>query len=274
MRLNREAVSSRIRIIKEKIGLSISQMAEIVGTSKTNLNAYLRGVSLPPEKIAQNISKLGGYKENWVFYGDNFDYINELLIELEFEEMIKDRPYVVDEINEEYEMLLTNKEYEGLNKEDLLYAIVMNKYNVYFDLYIINVIQPIVNKLDYELNKIDEKDKYINRYISRINNLVKKETPIIKYGDKDGIYKIAKNQYDIMISSCEVYDEKNNKFGDIVNLFINKLSSENEVRNFLRTISNYENVKFDSEDIKTKQLVEKLHNLYPQIVKLSNQSSE
>lgn len=274
VRLNREAVSSRIRIIKEKLGLSIAQMAEKVGTSKTNLNAYLRGVSLPPEKIAQNISKLGGYTENWVYYGDNFDYINELLIEMEFEGMIKDCPYVVDEINEEYKLLLTNEGYEDLDKEDLFHAIIMNKYNVNFDLYISNLIKPFVNKLDFELNKIDDKDKYINRYISRVNNLVKKEIPIIRYGDKDRIYKIAETQYSIMISSFESYDETNNKSGDIVDLFVNKLSSKDEIQNFLRTISKYENVKFDSESIKTKQLIDKLHNLYPQVVKLSGQSSE
>lgn len=144
-----------------------------------------------PEKIAQNISKLGGYTENWVYYGDNFDYINEFLIEMEFEGMIKDFPYVVDEINEEFKLLLTTEGYEDLDKEDLFHAIIINKYNVNFDIYISNLIKPFVNKLDLELNKIDDKDKYINRYISRVNNLVEKETPIIRYGDKDRIYKIA-----------------------------------------------------------------------------------
>lgn len=58
-----------------------------------------------------------------------------------------------------------------------------------------------------------------------------------------------------MISSFKSYDETNNKSGDIVDLFVNKLSSKDEIQNFLRTISNYENVKFDSENINFKTLV-------------------
>lgn len=268
MKPNKDVVSLRIRIIKEKLGLSIAKMAEKVGTSKTNLNAYLRAVSLPPEKIAENISALGGYSDNWVYYGDNLDYIKEFLLYMGFDELIKDYPYILEEINEEYEDLLKLDGYRNWDKEDLIHTITINKYNAIFDKYILDIIEPFAIQLDSYQIDIGGKEYSRNSYILRIKNLVKTKMPIIYYGEKDRIYKLAEDQFNAIVRFYENSTEGIFKPKDIVELFANKLGSQDEIQKFLRRISNYEKVSFEPDDTRTKEFISKLHEFHTEIMNL------
>ena len=268
MKPSKDVVALRIRIIKERLGLSIANMAERVGTSKSNLNAYLRAVSLPPEKIAENISSLGGYSSNWVYYGDDLDYIKELMIYMGFDEFLKDYPFIIEEINEEFEDLMQYSGYQDWSKEELISGIVIKKYNEAFDKYILEIIKPFLSKIDTYQFVIGGKEYNRNNFISRVKNLIKSEMPLIYYGEKDRIYSIAEKQFNDIVKYIE--NSTPGIFGaqNIVELFANNLGSDEEIEDFLKRIASYENVKFDNNDPMTKEFKDKLKKFHNEIMHL------
>ena len=79
MKPNRDSVANRLKSIKEEMGISISGMAEQVGSTKTKMNSYLRGVSLPPAEVVNKICELANVTEQWLYYGTKKDFLKIFL---------------------------------------------------------------------------------------------------------------------------------------------------------------------------------------------------
>ena len=109
MKPNKKSVAKRLKLLKDKLGLSISEFAEKVGTSKANLSSYMRGLALPPEEIVNNISKLCNVPKEWIYIGDLSEQIEDYIIMLGHERFLEDYPESVDIVRAQLERLRSDK---------------------------------------------------------------------------------------------------------------------------------------------------------------------
>lgn len=203
MKPNRDAVAERLKIIRKDLNLSIADMADKIGIKKSTLNSYIRALAMPPEIIVNKISVISGKNREWIYYGDEREYIKEILISKGFTHFLNDYIETVEEV---YYACENEKVYPIVNKYPSETSVIYFFYQIYypiFDEYIVKTIEKYSNEI-YEYpfhSKLEETNK--DRYIHRVKMLIGQFHLQIKYGDSEKIRQIAedvyKNQVDFYI---------------------------------------------------------------------------
>lgn len=266
MKPDKTVVAERIKKIREESGLSIANMAERLGISKSTFNSYIRGLALPPKEIVEKIAYITDVSSEWIYYGTLEQYIYDYLIEQGNEKILNDFPELLRELLKELE------KYSDDNKEKYPHPITINNIFSFisrpiYEEFINEIIKKIVVEVkNYPLYTGTPKyngEKYINRVFALINQ----QKPKIIYGEIDRVYEIAKNEFD---NRVKLYNETKTKItysseNEILRFLEEKLKSDDGAIEIISGLINYFdlNQKTISED--TINLVK---SLYPQIKKL------
>lgn len=255
---NKEKVANRLKLIRKDLGWTIEMMANHLGLSKGTFNSYLRGLAIPPEKVVEQISQFTDVTKEWIYYGDNKDFIEDYLITEGYKEFLKDYPNTVDKINLEYEKqrikYSLNENYPHERTiDDLFYDI----YHPVFKEYI----NDIASKFAIELQKYplysDNLERNSEKYLSRVRMLIHKEKPSIKYGEIERIYKIAETEFNTRV---ELYTDKTIeneiKNNDFVDFMIVNLKTTKGVLEIISSIVSQKGLDYDLNSEESDKIIE------------------
>lgn len=257
---NKELVAVRINEIRDELNLSIGIMAEKLGISKSTLNSYIRAIAMPPEEIIYKISIMSGKSIEWIKFGEEYDYIRQVIEFNGYTKFLEDYPDTIDKVLEDC------KEYKVYPIEDRYVndMIVMQLFYQYyypiFERYIDEVIKKYVDEIHkYPIYTGDDeyqRFKYSNRVHMEIGGM----KGAVKYGEIDKILHIAETEFKNRVDS---YFRNNKKKG--IKEFFKK---ENEV-------SFYSDLpKKLQERRKTKEFIDYLAQIYKEDFYLVNEAAD
>lgn len=234
MKPDKNKVAERIKYIKEALGISLSQMAEKIGISKSTLNSYIRALALPPESVVESISDISKYSKEWIYYGGNLEYIKDSLITLGYENFIADFPFVIEDLNKE---LIKIGEQEYPNIVTINVNFKEKFYYPLFSEYVEKLVEGFSEKVDKHPLKEAGKTYGSERYLKNIWMYIDSE---VSYGDEDKILEIAEREYKnwmetFNISMSDSYRERVKE--ELLNSWILALSTEEGIRDVMNTFS-------------------------------------
>ncbi|WP_413487271.1 helix-turn-helix domain-containing protein [Carnobacterium maltaromaticum] len=99
---NKQKVGSRLREVKDELGLSFSEYGNRLGLIKPTINSYVRGYSLAPIEVIKKVSELSGKTVGWFYFGEIEDYIQEYLLVRGQKALLKDHPDVPLKIKDDF----------------------------------------------------------------------------------------------------------------------------------------------------------------------------
>ena len=80
LRPDKKQVGKRIRQIKDKLGVSLTEYGDRLGLIKPTINSYVQGYSLAPIEVVEKISKISGKSIGWIYFGEIEEYIRDYLL--------------------------------------------------------------------------------------------------------------------------------------------------------------------------------------------------
>lgn len=246
MKPNKQDVAERIKKIREDSGLSIANMAERLGISKSTLNSYIRALALPPEEIVDKISITTNVPKEWIYYGSLKEYIYNYLIFKGYATFLKDYPEVVDEV---YKKIIQVDKSE-IPKSVYPHPVTIDNafYDIYesiFKEYVLKLISRFIEDIKkyplYNGTPKHNKDKYV----SRVLGLIRQEKPKIKYGDDNRIIKIAEEEFNVRVDSYMQRKEKIVYEGEdeLMKFLLKKLATDEGTIEVLSSIIHYNDLK-------------------------------
>lgn len=70
MKADKKIVGERVNLIRECLGLSISELGVLLGNiPKSTVNSWIRGLALPKDEAVSKLASLANRSETWVLYG-------------------------------------------------------------------------------------------------------------------------------------------------------------------------------------------------------------
>ncbi|MDC2867808.1 helix-turn-helix domain-containing protein [Bacillus sp. BP-3] len=270
MKPNREAVAKRLKKIREDSGMSIAIMAERIGISKSTLNSYLRALALPPEEIIGKIALLAGVSKEWIYYGEIKNYIHEYLLSCGYEKLLNDYPETIDELYSKWLKMQNSdhafKEYpHPVTINDLFYDI----YSPIFIEYLNRIANDFAEKIpNYPL--YSEGPEYnIEKFLTRVRALVRREQPTIKYGEDERVYKVAETEFNTRV---ELYINQVNKVEtkseDFLDFMIENLKTTRGTLEIISIITSQRGLDYDIGSKKSDEIIELFKGMYPELIKI------
>ncbi|MGE7953167.1 helix-turn-helix domain-containing protein [Lysinibacillus xylanilyticus] len=270
MKPNKIVVAERIKKIREDSGLSIANVAERLGISKSTLNSYIRGLALPPEEIVEKIAQMSDVSSDWIYHGTLEQYIYNYLIFQGNEQVLNDFPELLQEILSEIQKYSEDNNDNSKIKypHPITIEHTFNKISrPIYEKFVHDVISEFaIEVIKYPLYTGTPKynsEKYINRVFALINQ----QKPTIKYGETDKIYEIAKNEFE---NRVKLYKESKTKIkysneDAVLNLLEEKLQSDEGAIELISGLIHY--FELNQKTI-SSDTIELIRSLYPQVKRL------
>lgn len=98
MQPDKKRVGSRIKLVKEKLNVSISELGNRLGLKKSTLNSYIQGYALAPIEIIEKLSKISGIPVAWFYYGAVCNYILDYIVLTGRSHILNDFPTILSDI--------------------------------------------------------------------------------------------------------------------------------------------------------------------------------
>ena len=113
--VNKKAVGSRIKQIRTSKGYTLESFGKLFGASKSNVQKWETGFTLPNKERLASISKIADMTVNELLYGSTYEFINN-----NFDNLLSDKnKKIIDEIIDKYMNYMTNSfQSEELKKTD------------------------------------------------------------------------------------------------------------------------------------------------------------
>ena len=99
---NRIDVGNKIRLIKNELGVSLTEIGNRLGLIKPTINSYIQGYSLAPLEVIEKLAKISGKKVGWFYFGEIEDYIRDYLLLKGYDEVLSDYPQIPLEIKADF----------------------------------------------------------------------------------------------------------------------------------------------------------------------------
>ncbi|MFJ7841282.1 helix-turn-helix domain-containing protein [Lysinibacillus sphaericus] len=257
---NKELVAVRINEIRDELNLSIGIMAEKLGISKSTLNSYIRAIAMPPEDIIYKISIMSGKSIEWIKFGEEYDYIRQVIQFNGYTKFLEDYPDMIDKVLEdcqEYKVYPIENRYVN----DM---IVMQLFHHYYYPIFERNIDEVIKKYVDEIHKYpiytgdDEYQRF--KYSNRVHMEISGMKEQVKYGEIDKILHIAETEFKNRVDSYF----RNNKKKGIKDFF----KKENEV-SFCSDFP-----KKLKERKSTKEVIDYLAKIYKEDFNLVNEAAD
>lgn len=100
MKIDKKAVGQRIKNIRLNKGMTLEEFGKLFKATKSNVNSWENGVSLPNKERLKTISKIGNISINELLYGTSIE--KELEIYKKFYEDIKNYVICNNEIDRNF----------------------------------------------------------------------------------------------------------------------------------------------------------------------------
>lgn len=232
MKPNKNKVAERIQYIRGILGMSLSQMAERLGISRSTLNSYLRALALPPENIVNSISMISHYSKDWIYYGSLKEYIQDVLSTSGYEKFVEDFPYVIDEL---YKIFSDVEDSKYPHVVILIKTFEKQFYFPKLEEYVNNLIKDYSKKVELYPLKEGSKVYSSDRYVKNVWMTLGTD---ISYGEKEKILEVANNEYEKWV---QLYKDLNPNGEDLYEYFIDNLiltmSTKESTSGFINYIS-------------------------------------
>jgi len=276
---NKDLVAVRLIEIRDELGLSIAAMAEKLGISKSTFNSYIRALAMPPEEIIYKVSIMSGKSIEWIKFGEEFDYIRQVIEFKGFEQFLSDFPDTVDKVLEacqEYKVYPIENRYVS----DLIVMQVFYQfYYPIFDKYIDEVIKMYVDEIHkYPIyTGDDEYQRY--KYSTRVH-MMKNQ---VKYGEKEKILHIAETEFKNRVDSY--FRDSNNKKSikdffkkdsepSFFPNFHEKLKDRNGAKEIIRYLAHIYKEDFNIRNEIADEIIEAFEELGLNLEKISSKYSK
>lgn len=158
--VNKKAVGSRIKQIRTSKGYTLESFGKLFGASKSNVQKWETGFTLPNKERLASISKIADMTVNELLYGSTYEFINN-----NFDNLLSDKNKKIIEDNaldrDFLKQWLSNKNYHevDINDIDKLQYVINSKVERYYHT---SIVGNTVEEID-EKKVIDEIiDKYMN----------------------------------------------------------------------------------------------------------------
>lgn len=234
---NKMSVAKRLKLLKERLGLSIAEFAEMVGTTKANLSSYMRGLALPPEKIVDNISKVSNVSKEWIYKGDLSEQIEDYIKNLGHEKFLEDYPECIDVIRIEAENLSRKK---NINIDE---KVISYFYDDFYGLKFRDYIRKLLIKNGYE-SEVDKIPIYgiqelnWNSFFEKVMEAIYKNEEKIVYKDDEKILSVAGR---VLRRQINIFDRT--KYGNLPSLFERVIDVDDYLEYLIRELKSSEGTK-------------------------------
>ena len=156
--VNKKAVGSRIKQIRTSKGYTLESFGKLFGASKSNVQKWETGFTLPNKERLASISKIADMTVNELLYGSTYEFINN-----NFDNLLSDKNKKIIEENaldrDFLKQWLSNKNYHEVDINDKLQYVINSKVERYYHT---SIVGNTVEEID-EKKVIDEIiDKYMN----------------------------------------------------------------------------------------------------------------
>lgn len=280
---NKDLVAVRLNEIRDELGLSIAAMAEKLGISKSTLNSYIRALAVPPEEIIYKVSIMSGKSIEWIKFGDEFDYIRQVIEFEGFGQFLVDFPDTVDKVLEacqEYKVYPIENRYVN----DMIVMQVFHQiYYPIFDKYIDEVIKKYLDEIHkYPIYTGDDefqRFKYSNRVHMEIGEMENQ----VKYGEKEKILHIAETEFK---NRVDFYFRNNNNKKGIKDFFkkdnepsflpdfYEKLKDRNGATEVIRYLAHIYKENFNIENEVAGEIIEAFEELGLKLERINRKYSK
>ncbi|OJG83684.1 transcriptional regulator [Enterococcus ratti] len=271
---DKEKIGSRLKGLKEELGLSFTEFGNRLGLKKPTISSYVQGYTLLPVEVAEKIAKFSEKPVAWFYFGAMEDYIKEYLLLRGYAKVLESHPEVVEQIKK---IFLTgeykNSGWEnevGYPKEefidDCFTEIRNNLLNQYITEVVRNQIENSKQALSLSVKEKEEWATYISADIKGYNNISLE----IEYGDRDKIEEMAKKYIQ------DIKKEEPITFNDyyLIGKLINILNDNRETEYMISDLSLMLTEKHFSSFFGGEELIEIFQAMRPALIKLYAEKSD
>ena len=158
--VNKKAVGSRIKQIRTSKGYTLESFGKLFGASKSNVQKWETGFTLPNKERLASISKIADMTVNELLYGSTYEFINN-----NFDNLLSDKNKKIIEDNaldrDFLRQWLSNKNYHevDINDIDKLQYVINSKVERYYHT---SIVGNTVEEIDEKKNIDEIIDKYMN----------------------------------------------------------------------------------------------------------------
>lgn len=262
---NKQKVGSRLREVKDELGLSFSEYGNRLGLIKPTINSYVRGYSLAPIEVIKKVSELSGKTVGWFYFGEIEDYIQEYLLVRGQKALLKDHPDVPLKIKDDF---LTG-EFKNIGWEnDFGYPVEEFIDDCYAEIHhqlLIDYVQTLA------LNYLKEQTTLEGGAIGDASIFLSSEimgyydaTRDFDYGDTEKIMMAIEKYYEGLLKEKEI------SFDDsyIVGKLINILADDSDTEKLISDLSEDLTGKKFSSFFGGKDLINAFQSLRPELLKI------
>lgn len=271
MKPNKEHVSKRLKLLKENLGMSLSDIANKVGSTKSKIDSYIRGVVLPPEDIVDKIATLADVKKEWIYYGDRQEYIRDYLYSLGYGKFIEEYPKISDEVYFEYENRLSYNLNIEFPQKEVIKMVFDDIYAPIFNNYINTVCYDYAKEIQKYPLYSDTPEFNSEKYLSRVRELIRREVPPIKYGETEKILEIAEKEFNTRIQLYkDPKKEEDNNSQEFIDYLIEKLETTKGTLEVVYSIAALKNINYDITSKQSDEILLLLQELRPKLIQMKN----
>lgn len=251
--IDKKAVGQRIKSIRINKGMTLEEFGKLFKATKSNVNSWENGVSLPNKERLKTISKIGNISINELLYGsiteiieNNIDLIcNELEInQFDFLGLYNDVGELISEdINITSDTVFYDiiryfkKSIEDLKKEYLNnIKRTLNIENLQYNLDNIFLSQTIGNEKYKQITTIEDLKNFYNLYIDNLS-----------------IVDIYDNMIDLLNFNEEIYKNRKNLSIELIDNF---LYQKKIIEDIKKILTNNTDIKKENMEIIKNKLKE------------------
>lgn len=262
---NKEQVGSRLREVKDELGLSFSEYGNRLGLIKPTINSYVRGYSLAPLEVVEKVSALSSKPVGWFYFGAIEDYIQKYLLLRGQAALLKDHPEVPVKIKE---IFLTD-DYKNPGWEtDFGYpaeAFIDDCYaDIHYKLFREHIQELALSYLtehtDLEGNKREDAVIFLSSEIMSYYKVIGE----LDYGDTEKILAMLADSYERMLKEKDLVFDNSYLVGKLINI----LASNDETEELISDLSKVLTGKRFSNFFGGNELIQAFQSLRPELLKI------
>lgn len=265
---DKEKVGQRIKMVKERLDLSFTELGNRLGLKKPTINSYVQGYALAPISVIEQLASITSKPAGWFYFGSLDTYISDYLNITGNSKLVEENPQVIQMIKEDFykgesENPMWENEVgypaEGFIDDcfaDVKYELLKN--------YILQIIIDEINQSNkFEDSSIENQNDISRSILAKILDY-NEVTGDIQYGEKQKVTKIAKE----LLQDFE--EEGAVTFSDqfLVGCLINILDDDRATEKLISLLSEIYTGKDFSSFFGGQELIEIFKLMRPELIHL------
>lgn len=271
LRPNKESVGKRIRMVKEELGVSLTELGHRLGVIKPTMNSYVQGYTLAPLEVIQKLANITGKSIGWFYFGNMEEYIQDYLVKKGHGQLLEDYPNISAQLKDEF---LNNKSKSWEWKNDFGYPCEAALDEAFAEIY-----HDIMKEYFLALTK-----EFIASCSSMDGKQQEEATDLIaaelyecfvelgdcKYGDTEKIQKSIKFFYERDVKGGNISFNDEYLVGKLINILGDDEQTINLISSLSRELTGKAGFYSKSGD---RELIEAFQAIRPALIKLYTKNS-